>query len=51
MTPTEAIDDLIARHQVWRGATLATLRKTILEVVQRQLGASKEQVGAGKGGL
>jgi len=32
MTPTEAIDDLIARHQVWRGATLATLRKTILEV-------------------
>jgi hypothetical protein len=32
MNPTEQIDNLIAQHQDWRGATLARLRKTILEV-------------------
>jgi hypothetical protein len=32
MNPGEEIDDLIARNQDWRGATLAKLRKTILEV-------------------
>jgi hypothetical protein len=32
MNPSEEIDNLIAQHQDWRGATLANLRKTILEV-------------------
>lgn len=32
MNPSEEIDKLIARHPDWRGATLAMLRKTILEV-------------------
>ena len=32
MNPGEEIDNLIAQNQDWRGATLATLRKTILEV-------------------
>jgi len=32
MNPREEIDNLIAQHQDWRGATLAKLRKTILEV-------------------
>ena len=32
MNPSEEIDDLIAQHPDWRGATLAKLRKTILEV-------------------
>ena len=32
MKPGEEIDNLIARNQDWRGATLAELRKTILEV-------------------
>jgi hypothetical protein len=32
MDPSEVIDDLIAQHQDWRGATLAELRRTILEV-------------------
>jgi hypothetical protein len=32
MNPSEEIDNLIAQNQDWRGATLATLRKTILEV-------------------
>jgi hypothetical protein len=32
MNPTEEIDNLIAQNQDWRGATLAKLRKTILEV-------------------
>ena len=32
MNPSEEIDKLIAQNQDWRGATLATLRKTILEV-------------------
>lgn len=32
MNPSEEIDDLIAQHPDWRGATLAQLRKTILEV-------------------
>jgi hypothetical protein len=32
MNPTEEIDNLIAQTQDWRGATLAKLRKTILEV-------------------
>jgi len=32
MNPSEEIDNLIAQHQDWRGATLAKLRKTILEV-------------------
>jgi len=32
MNPSEKIDDLIAQHQDWRGAALAELRKTILEV-------------------
>jgi hypothetical protein len=32
MNPTEEIDSLIAQHPDWRGATLAGLRKTILEV-------------------
>jgi hypothetical protein len=32
MNPSEEIDNLIAQHQDWRGATLAELRKTILEV-------------------
>ena len=29
MNPSEEIDNLIALHPDWRGATLATLRKTI----------------------
>jgi hypothetical protein len=32
VNPGEQIDNLIAQHQDWRGATLAKLRKTILEV-------------------
>jgi len=32
VNPSEEIDKLIARHPDWRGATLAMLRKTILEV-------------------
>jgi hypothetical protein len=32
MNPSEEIDNLIAQHPDWRGATLAKLRKTILEV-------------------
>ncbi|MFA4965236.1 MAG: DUF1801 domain-containing protein [Thermoleophilia bacterium] len=32
MNPSEEIDNLIAQNQDWRGATLASLRKTILEV-------------------
>jgi hypothetical protein len=32
MNPSEEIDDLIAQNQDWRGAALAKLRKTILEV-------------------
>jgi len=32
MNPSEEIDNLIAQNQDWRGATLAKLRKTILEV-------------------
>ena len=32
MNPAEEIDNLIARHQDWRGATLAELRRLILEV-------------------
>jgi hypothetical protein len=32
MNPTEEIDNLIAQNQDWRGATLAKLRKAILEV-------------------
>ena len=32
MEPSEEIDNLIAQNQDWRGATLAKLRKTILEV-------------------
>ncbi|HET6495658.1 MAG TPA: DUF1801 domain-containing protein [Thermoleophilia bacterium] len=32
MNPGEEIDNLIAQHRDWRGATLANLRKTILEV-------------------
>jgi len=32
MNPSEEIDNLIAQNQDWRGATLAKLRKTIIEV-------------------
>ena len=32
MNPSQEIDNLIARNQDWRGATLAKLRRTILEV-------------------
>jgi hypothetical protein len=32
MKPGEEIDNLIAQNQDWRGATLAKLRKTILDV-------------------
>lgn len=32
MGPSEEIDNLIAKHPDWRGARLASLRKTILEV-------------------
>ena len=32
MNPSEEIDNLIAQNQDWRGAALAKLRKTILEV-------------------
>lgn len=32
MNPSDEIDDLIAKHPDWRGAMLAKLRKTILEV-------------------
>jgi len=32
MNPSEEIDHLIAQHPDWRGATLAKLRRTILEV-------------------
>lgn len=32
MNPSEKIDNLIAQNQDWRGAALAKLRKTILEV-------------------
>ena len=32
MNPSEEIDNLIAQHQDWRGAALAKLRRTILEV-------------------
>jgi len=32
LNPSEEIDNLIAQNQDWRGATLAKLRKTILEV-------------------
>lgn len=32
MNPSEEIDNLIAQHPDWRGATLAELRRTILEV-------------------
>ena len=32
MNPSEEIDNLIAQNPDWRGATLAKLRKTILEV-------------------
>ena len=32
MQPGEEIDNLIAQHPDWRGAMLASLRKTILEV-------------------
>ncbi len=32
MNPGEEIDNLIAQNRDWRGATLAKLRKTILEV-------------------
>jgi hypothetical protein len=32
MNPSEQIDNLIAQHPDWRGATLAQLRRTILEV-------------------
>lgn len=32
MNPREEIDKLIAQNHDWRGATLAKLRKTILEV-------------------
>ena len=32
MNPSEEIDNLIAQHQDWRGATLSKLRRTILEV-------------------
>ena len=37
MNPSEEIDNLIAQNQDWRGATLAKLRKTILEVDPRSL--------------
>ena len=32
MNPSEQIDNLIAQNPDWRGATLAKLRRTILEV-------------------
>ena len=32
MNPSEEIDDLIAQHPDWRGATLAEFRRIILEV-------------------
>jgi hypothetical protein len=32
MNPSEEIDNLIAQNPDWRGATLAKLRRTILEV-------------------
>ena len=32
MNPSEEIDNVIAKHSDWRGAMLAKLRKTILEV-------------------
>ena len=32
MNPSEEIDNLIAQNPDWRGATLAELRRTILEV-------------------
>jgi len=32
MTPSEQIDDLIAKNPDWRGASLAKIRATILEV-------------------
>jgi hypothetical protein len=32
MNPSEEIDNLIAQHPDWRGATLAELRRIILEV-------------------
>lgn len=32
MKPSEQIDDLIAKHPDWRGATLAQARRIILEV-------------------
>lgn len=32
MEPSEQIDDLIAKHPDWRGATLADARRMILEV-------------------
>lgn len=32
MTPSEEIDNLIDAHPDWRGAALATLRRSILEV-------------------
>ena len=32
MKPSEEIDNLIAQNQDWRGAFLAKLRKTIIEV-------------------
>jgi hypothetical protein len=32
MNPSEQIDNLIAQNKDWRGATLAKLRRTILEV-------------------
>ena len=32
MNPSQEIDNLIARHQDWRGVTLSKLRKIILEV-------------------
>ena len=31
MNPSQRIDELIAKHTDWRGKTLASLRKTILE--------------------
>jgi hypothetical protein len=32
MNPKENIDNLISKHQDWRGSTLSKLRKAILEV-------------------
>jgi len=41
MNPSEEIDNLIAQNQDWRGATLAKLRGTILEVDPEIIGEWK----------